>query len=102
MCRSLLGIEVAVRLGRCMRDRRALLATRGVVLPRELPRRLDGLRPARDEEEAVEIPRRQRGDLGRELDCAWMRVGPVRVERQLAHLRSRGFPHLLAVAVADV
>ena len=31
-----------------------------------------------------------------------MCVGPVRVERQLTHLRRCGFPHLLAVAVADV
>jgi hypothetical protein len=31
-----------------------------------------------------------------------MGVRPVGVERQLAHLRRRGLPHLLAVRVADL
>ena len=81
---------------------RALLAARGVVLPCQLPRGLDGLGAAGDEEDTVEVARRDRRDLGRELDRARVRVTPVRVERQLAHLRGRRLADLLAVAVTDV
>ena len=73
-----------------------------MVLARELPRRLDRLRSAGDEEDAIEVARRQLRDLVRELDRARMRVRPVRVEGQLAHLLERGLPHLLAVRVADL
>ena len=45
-----------------------LLAARSVVLARQLPHRLDRLRPAGDEEQPVQVPRRQRGDLGGELE----------------------------------
>ena len=45
---------------------------------------------------------RQPRELGRELDRARMRVRPVGVEGQLAHLRERGLADLLAVRVADV
>src|SRR5438067_1121943 len=95
---------VVARLALCAAERRrdALGAARLVVLARELPRRLDRLRPAGDEEDAVEVAGRERGDLLRELDRAGMRVRPVRVERQLAHLLERGLADLLAVAVADV
>jgi hypothetical protein len=79
-----------------------LAIARDVVLTRELPGRLDRLRPAGDEEDAVELARRQVGHRLRELDRARVRVRPVRVERQLAHLLERGLADLLAVAVADV
>ena len=79
-----------------------LLSAREVVLARELPRRLDGLRAAGDEERAVQVAGRQRRDLGRELDRPRVRVRPVRVERQLAHLLERRLADLLAEAVADV
>src|SRR4029079_2150517 len=81
---------------------RALRAARLVVLARELPCRLDGLRAAGDEEDAVQVARRERGDLVCELDRARVRVRPVGVEGQLPHLLERGLPHLLPVAVADV
>ena len=73
-----------------------------VVLPRELPGGLDRLRAARDEEDAVQVARRERRELRGELDGARMRVRPVRVEGQLAHLRERGLADLLAERVADV
>jgi hypothetical protein len=69
---------------------------------RELPGRLDGLRAAGHEEDAIEIAGRERCDLVRKLDRARMRIRPVRVERQLAHLLERGLPHLLAVRVAHL
>jgi hypothetical protein len=72
------------------------------VLPCELPRRLDRLGAAGAEEDAVEVARRERRNLRRELDRAGMRVRPVRVEGQLAHLVERGLPDLIAEAVADV
>ncbi len=79
-----------------------LVAAHEVVLPRELPRGLDRLRAARDEEDPVEVPGGERGDLGRELDRARVRVRPVGVEGQLPHLLERRLPDLLAEAVADV
>ena len=79
-----------------------LLAAGDVVLPGELPRRLDRLGAAGDEEDAVQVAGRERGELGGELDRLRMRVRPVGVERQLAHLLERRLPDLLAVAVADV
>src|SRR5919106_6448599 len=78
------------------------LAPRGVVLAGELPRRLDRLRPSRAEEDPVQVPGCQRRDLGGELDRARVGVAPVRVEGELAHLRRRRVPHLLAEPVADV
>src|SRR5262249_10624315 len=82
--------------------RDALLPGRDVVLARELPGGLDRLGPARAEEDAVQITGRERRDLGRELDRARMRVRPVGVEGQLAHLLERRLTDLLAEAVADV
>ena len=76
--------------------------TRREVLPRELPRRLDRLGAARDEEDAVEVAGRERRDLRRELDRARVRVRPVRVEGQLPHLLKGRLTDLLAVAVAEV
>ncbi len=73
-----------------------------VVLPGQLPGGLDRLRPARDEEDAVQVARRERRHLGRQLDRLRVGVRPVRVEGQLAHLRERRLADLLAVAVADV
>ena len=90
------GLRLAQRLA-CV-----LLAAGGVVLPGELPCRLDGLRATRDEEDAVEVAGRERCKLRRELDRLRMRVRPVGVERQLAHLLERRLADLLAVAVADV
>ena len=74
----------------------------GVVLARQLPRRLDGLGAARDEEDPVEVAWRDGRDLRRELDGPRVRVRPVDVERQLAHLRRGRLADLLAEAVADV
>ena len=79
-----------------------LLATRRVVLPRELPRRLDRLGAAGAEEDAVQVAGRERRDLRGELDRARMGVRPVRVERQLAHLLERRLADLVAERVADV
>ena len=59
------------------------------ILARELPRRLDRFRAARDEENAVEVAGGERRDLRGELDRTRMRIGPVRIERQLAHLLER-------------
>ena len=74
----------------------------GVVLARQLPGRLDGLRAARDEEHPVEVAGGQAGHLGGELDRARVRGAPVRVVGELAHLRGRDLADLLPVAVADV
>src|SRR4029078_11720191 len=104
-CRSLGSLVVDDRVDALTRDPRYTcthLTPGRVVLARELPRRLARLRTTGHEEEAVEITGRQRCDLGRELDRAWMRVRPVRVERQLAHRPGRSLADLLAVAVADV
>ena len=87
-----------LRNGRVDRGR----ASRGIELPRELPRRLDRLRAARHEEHAVEVARRQRRHLLCQLDRARVRVRPVRVEGQLAHLRERRLADLLAERVAEV
>src|SRR5262249_12789099 len=52
----------------------ASLAARRVELSRELPRRLDRLGAARDEEDAVQVVWGERREFVRELDCARMRV----------------------------
>ena len=94
-----LGLVAADRDG----DRlEARLVTRDVVLARELPGRLDGLGAAGDEEDAVQVAGRERRELRGELDRARVRVRPVRVERQLAHLLERRLADLLAEAVAEV
>ena len=80
----------------------AALAASRVVLACKLPGRLDRLGAAGAEEDAVQVARRERGDLRRQLDRAWVGVAPVRVERKLAHLRRCRLPHLLAEAVADL
>ena len=80
----------------------AALAARGVVLAGELPGGLDRLGAAGDEEDPVQVAGGERGDLGRQLDRARMRVAPVGVERQLAHLRRGRLPDLLAESVPDV
>ena len=82
-----------------LRPRR--LALRGVIGLRELPRRLDRLRPPRREEHAVQFPGRELGDPCRELDRARVGVAPVRVEAELLCLARRGLAELGA-AVADV
>ena len=79
-----------------------LAAAREEVLARELPGRLDRLGAAGDEEGAVEVARRERGQLAGQLDRARVRVRPVGVEGQLLHLLERRLPDLLAEAVADV
>ena len=78
------------------------VAARRVVLACELPGGLDGLGAAVHEEDAVQVTRGERRDLGGELDGARVRVAPVRVEGQLAHLRGGRFPHLLPVPIADL
>ena len=78
------------------------LAARRVVLARELPRGLDRLGAAVDEEHAIQVAGRERRDLGRELDRARVRVRPVRVEGQLAHLLVRRLADLVSERVADV
>src|SRR5207248_2465298 len=65
------------------------------VLARELPSRLDGLRSARAEKDPVEVARCERRHLRGELDRARVRVRPVRVEGQLAHLVERRLADLL-------
>ena len=92
------GALVAPRLA----GRNLLAAAREVVLARELPRRLDRLRAAGDEEHAVQVAGRERRDLRGQLDRARVRVRPVRVEGQLAHLLERRLADLLAEAVAEV
>src|SRR6185503_9193379 len=102
-CRQVRGDRIVVTLGRRAGERaQPLLPAREVVLARELPRRLDRLRAAGDEERAIQVAGGERRDLGRELDRARLGVCPVRVERQLAHLLERRLPDLLAEAVADV
>jgi len=78
------------------------LAARRVVLAGELPRRLHRLRAARGEEHALQPGRRELGDPRRQLDRARVRDGPVRRERQLAHLRVRDAAELVPVGVAEV
>src|SRR5262249_40333461 len=78
------------------------LSASEVVLARELPGRLDGLRAAADEEDTVEVAWRERRNLCGELDRARMRVRPVGVEGQLPHLLERRLTDLLAERVADV
>src|SRR3954470_18684009 len=73
-----------------------------VVLARELPGGLDSLRAAGDEEDAVQVAGCELRELVRELDRTRMRVRPVRVEGQLAHLLERGLAHLVPVRVADL
>ena len=77
------------------------LAAHAVVVARELPGRLHGLRPTRCEEHAVEVSGRERGDLRGQLDRAWVRVAPVRVEAELAGLARRRLAQL-GPAVAGV
>ena len=93
---------VVARLGLGERSRQRGGATREVVLARELPGRLDRVGPAGHEEDAVEVARSERRHLLGELDRAGVRVRPVRVERQLAHLLERRLADLLAERVAEV
>ena len=100
------GVRSVATSSSCLIDGSAVTAcicfsaVREVELARELPGGLDRLRAAGAEEDAVEVARRERRDLGGELDGARMRVRPVRVEGQLAHLRERGLADLLTEAVA--
>jgi hypothetical protein len=73
-----------------------------VVLPGELPGRLDSLGAAAHEEGAVDVTGREAGELGRQLDRARMGEGPVDRKRQLAHLRGGRLAHLRTEAVAGV
>ena len=98
-------VVTGLRLGAAERDGdrlQARLVAGDVVLAGELPRRLHGLRAAGDEEDAVQVARRERRELGGELDRARVRIRPVRVERQLAHLLERRLADLLAEPVAEV
>ena len=80
----------------------APLAARGVVLARQLPGRLHGLRAARHEEHAIQVARGELGDGVRKLHRPRVRKRPVDGEGQLAHLRRGRLAHLLAEAVAGV
>ena len=73
-----------------------------MVLPRELPGRLDRLGAARDEEDPVQVAGRELGDDVGQLDRPRVRVRPVGVERQLAHLLVRGLADLVPERVADL
>ena len=64
--------------------------------------RLVRLGASRDEEDAVQVARRQLGHLPGELDRARVGVDPVRVERQLGHLLRGGLAQLCTEAVADL
>ena len=91
-------------VGDLARDRlRALrLALGQVVLADDLPGRLDRLRAAVGEEDAVEVAGRALGERGGELDRRRVRGRPVRVERERGELRGRDRGHLLAERVADL
>ena len=78
------------------------LSAVGVVLPGELPGGLDGLATAGHEEEAIDVRGSEPGELLGERDRGRMRVRPVRVERQLAHLLGGDLSELLSVRVADL
>ena len=78
------------------------LALGRVPLDGDLVGRLDRLRTARGEEDAVEAVGRQRGDLRRGLDRARVSDRPVRAERELDHLLEGSGPDLLAVGVTEV
>ena len=72
-----------------------------VVLAAELERRVDGLRAAGGEEDAVEVAGGELGDARGELDRLRVRVVPVRVEAELLGLVGAGLGDV-AAAVADV
>ncbi len=76
-------------------------AERPVVVAGELQRRLDRLRAAGGEEDAVEVGRRQRGDPRRQLDRPRVGVAPERVEVEFFDLLRRRLA-VLAAAVAGV
>ena len=73
-----------------------------VELLHELDDRLVRLGASRDEEDAVQVARRQLGHLPCELDRARVGVVPVRVERQLGHLLGGRLAQLRTEAVADL
>ena len=77
------------------------VAAQLVVVAGHLQRGLDGLRAAAGEEHAVEVAGGELGDLRGQLDRRRVRVGPVRVEAQLAGLVGARLGDVLA-AVADV
>ena len=62
------------------------VAAHAVVVAGQLQRRLDRLRAARGEEDAVEVGGGERGDPRRQLDRARVGVAPQRVEVELLHL----------------
>ena len=90
-------------VGRLAGDDLRLVRVAGelVVLAHELDRALDRLRAAAREEDAVEVPGRERGDLRRQLDRRRVRVGPVGEEPELLGLVGAGLRDVGA-AVADV
>jgi hypothetical protein len=73
-----------------------------VPLAGELPCRLDRLRAAGGEEDALQPGRRQAGDPPRQLNRRGMCDRPVRGERQAAHLFVGRAAELVAVRVAEV
>ena len=78
------------------------LAVGEVVVAHELPSRLDRLRAAAGEEDALEAVGRDARDTLRQLDRRRVRGRPVGVERQLDQLLARGLRHLGAVGVAEL
>ena len=90
-------------VGDLARDHLVLLAFAElpVVVAGQLQRRLDRLRAAGGEEDAVEVAGGERGDARGELDRARVGVAPQRVEVELLDLARRRFAELGA-AVAGV
>jgi hypothetical protein len=72
-----------------------------VVVASQLQRRLDRLRAAGGEEDAVEVAWGECGEPGGQLDRPRVRVAPQRVEVELFHL-TRGGIGQLGAAVAGV
>ncbi len=97
------GAERGAVVGDLAGDHLVLLpvAAHAVVVAGQLQRRLDRLRAARGEEDAVEVGGRQRGDPRRQLDRPRMGVAPQRVEVELLDLARRRLAELGA-AVAGV
>ena len=97
------GAERGAVVGDLAGDHLVLLAfaAHAVVVAGQLQRRLDRLRAAGGEEDAVEVAGGERGDPRGELDRARVGVAPERVEVELFDLAGRGLAELGA-AVAGV
>ena len=90
------GAERGAVVGDLAGDHLVLLAfaERAVVVAGQLQRRLDRLRAAGGEEDAVEVAGGERGESGGELDRARVGVAPERVEVELFDLARRRLAQL--------